>query len=168
MNDGGEDKLVSLVKLGKTPFSAKVGVVGGTKVAVEVRGGVESFAIGVIRDQREIVAKALLNFENSAFVESGGFRAVLVCLENRGVYKALQNQGSRTRGGMRRVDEHKWIESRVRVPVAIGGRFPTGQRFRNKLEGLGHGVRVDSSGEPERVGIDAAEGYGEARRKFPF
>src|SRR6266478_9638804 len=94
INNGGDDKFVPLVKVGKSSFSAKIRVVEGAKVAVEVSRGVESLAVSVIPNQREIVAKALFNFENSAFVKSGGFRAVLVGLENRGVHEALENESS--------------------------------------------------------------------------
>src|SRR6476646_1938050 len=89
VEDGSQNEFVALVEVRKTAFGSEIGVVYRAKVAVEVRGGIKRLAVGVIADEREIVAEALLDLNDATLVESRCLRAVLICLENRRIHKAL-------------------------------------------------------------------------------
>src|SRR5207253_9735033 len=62
---------------------------------VEVSRSVKRFAVSVFADEREVVAEALLEFDDSPLVKRGRFLRVLVCLQNRRIHKAVKNQRPR-------------------------------------------------------------------------
>jgi len=62
----------------------RVQVVLRSVVAVEVRGGVDGLAEGVIRHDRGRFVELLLDFDNAALIKGGRRRSVLVVLRNDG------------------------------------------------------------------------------------
>ncbi len=71
IEDSGGDKLVPLIKLGEAAFGRQIGIVLRPEVTVEVCGSVIRFAIGVVGEEREVVAEAFFKFDDAALVKSG-------------------------------------------------------------------------------------------------
>src|SRR5690349_7094035 len=149
INDRCPNNLVPLIEFGQSPFRGQVGVVLRPEVAVEVRCRVEGFAVRVISKQCEIVAEALPDLDNGAFVESGCLRRILVRLKNRGVYKARQDQCARA--------------SRT-APVPKGCGAPVGQWHARGRRW--ESVRINGYGKLERMGIDPAQRNGKVVGDF--
>src|SRR6185437_8587220 len=107
IEDGSENEFVALVEVRKTAIGAEISVVYRAKVAIEVRGSVKRLAVGVVANKREIVAEALLDLNDAAFVESGSLRAVLIRLENPRIHKALEYSSAGARSGV------CWVKRRI-------------------------------------------------------
>ena len=67
--DGSNNDFVPLIEVGKAALAGQISVVNGTKVAVEVRGGIKRLAQGVVSQQREMRTKAFLHFQDGALIE---------------------------------------------------------------------------------------------------
>src|SRR5689334_22700085 len=157
---------MTLVEVRKRAFYAQAGVVLGAEIAVEIRGGVKPFAVRVIAEKREIVAEALLDLDDPSFVQRRCLRTVLIGLENPRIHEALKNLGARAGRGMGWVEKHYRIKQRIRIPIAIGHRLSVRQRFRHELEGLWHGVDIDSHREPQRMRVNTAQRDGKTVGNF--
>src|SRR5208282_1289942 len=90
-----DDNLVALIKIRNRPITTQACGIKRRIITVEVRGIVQSFAVGIVRQHQEMIREALLEFENTALIESGRRRTVNVVLENRvrGVGKAEARVG---------------------------------------------------------------------------
>ena len=73
INNRGSDNLVPLIKVGEPTFGRQVGIVLRSKITVEVSRSVKRFAVSVVADEREVVAEALLEFDDSPLVKRGRF-----------------------------------------------------------------------------------------------
>src|SRR5205085_11530053 len=65
----GDDHLMAFIELREAAVQSQICGVLRSIVTVEIRGGVEAFAVGVIPQQREGIAEALLNFQDSSLVK---------------------------------------------------------------------------------------------------
>src|SRR5258708_33852280 len=76
-NDAGQHDFMALIEFRKAAIGAEVGRILRSIIAVEIRGGVKAFAKGVVAKQGEVIAEALLEFQNSGLrngVSSGTAR----------------------------------------------------------------------------------------------
>src|SRR5579859_1191723 len=74
---GSRHNFVTLIEFRERALPGQVQVVLWAEVAVEVKGCVICLAVGVIAEQAYVRAKALLNFDNSAFIERRALRRIL-------------------------------------------------------------------------------------------
>src|ERR1700735_5490893 len=86
----GDYDLVALVKFGETSIQARLSRILRRIVGVEVRGGVEAFAEGVVSKHGEVIAEAFLRVHNQALVQGRGGRSVLVILGKQWVDEASE------------------------------------------------------------------------------
>ena len=70
-----------LIKRRTAALFGEIRLIHGPKVAVEIRDLVDGFAIRVIPDQCEVIAEALLDFEDTAVVKRRPGRRVLIVLQ---------------------------------------------------------------------------------------
>src|SRR6266550_1819502 len=73
INNRGSDNLVPLIKVGEPTFGRQVGIVLRSKITVEVSRSVKRFAVSVVADESEVVAEALLEFDDSPLVKRRRF-----------------------------------------------------------------------------------------------
>src|SRR5205823_12247596 len=132
---------VALVEGGKRPFFSQRDLIGSLEVAVKVRGVIPGVAVSVVADQRNVLAEALLDFQDAAFIERGRSGGVNVGLENCGNRKAVgRNRAWTSRHRSRPVLEWKAVGARNKRSHRRGGQQ----------------IRIHRPRLPESVYIDAA------------
>src|SRR6202795_3395171 len=141
---------MSLIKFRQTAIQGNVCRILWSVVGVEIRGGIEAFAVGVIPEQGEVLTEALFDFHDTAFVNSGCRRGVLVVLYHQRTHKALSGVTGQALNAAQRVSSRG-----RRIPVAIGNRLAIGQSY--CAEWRGQQIGIDRDWEPLRVRIDNAE-----------
>src|SRR5262249_50280997 len=118
----GDDDFVALIELGEASIEIDVGGILGAIVAVEIGGGIESLAEGVIGKQGEVSAETFLYFENAALIEGIGLGGVLVILHDKRVHETAN--AWIIAGQTARFGPSQWVGSRRgRIPIAIGNRL---------------------------------------------
>src|SRR6516225_1453866 len=95
----GDDHLMALIERREAAVQAQIGRVLRSIVTVEIRGGVETLAVSVIPQDREGIAEALLDFQDSSLVERRRCSRVLVVLHNQRVHKTGKRICARVAGG---------------------------------------------------------------------
>src|SRR5277367_5267967 len=89
IEDSSDDDLVPLIEFGKATVEIDICGILRSVVGVVVGGSVVAFTESVVSKQCEVVVEALLDFDNSPFVKSVRFRAVLVVLHHEWTDDAL-------------------------------------------------------------------------------
>src|SRR5260221_6795152 len=74
---------MQLVKIGHRQIASETCRVERRLVAVEVRRFVNRFAPRIVRDQREMIRKALFDLKNPALIKRGGQRTIHIVLQDR-------------------------------------------------------------------------------------
>ena len=87
-----------LVEGGKRTFGSQVRLIVGLEVAVEIGYVVNGLAEGVIPKQAEMLAEALLHFDDAPVVEGFPGGLVHVVLEKQRIHKAGENSRPCARG----------------------------------------------------------------------
>src|SRR5215467_9201181 len=135
-----------LVESGKPAISRQVCFV--SREVVEVGGVVVSFAVGVVRHQRIVLAEALLELQNAALEQSRGVGLVVGTLSNQRIYKTriVHNKGA--------------LGSELRIPglerTAIGSWDSGNDRSRRQQVGIDtprqtQGVNVNVAGRDRHI-----------------
>src|SRR5208283_238147 len=159
VEDSRDDHFVSLIEVGSSAFRTHVQVVLRSVVAVEIRGGVDGVAVGVIRHDRGGLVELLLDLDNAALIKGGPRRSVLIVLGNE---RAVET----TAVGAGWYGLVKGVNRGTSIPVPVGDRLSVGQGYRHKTRILE--VRINRHGEMDRVRIDVAEGNRETGAKLPL
>src|SRR5271157_2081957 len=94
VEDTRDYHFVALIEIRHSAIRTQVQVVLRSVVAVEIRGCVDGFAVGVIRHERGGLAELLLDFDNAALIKGGPRRSVLVVLDNKRVVETIPGIGS--------------------------------------------------------------------------
>ena len=79
---------VPLVERRNSAIEVQVCRILRTEVGVEIGSGVDGFAVGVICEEREIVAQALRHLQNPTFIQTRRCGCVLVVLNHKRIYEA--------------------------------------------------------------------------------
>src|SRR5947208_13820039 len=182
----GDDPLMALIARREAAVQAQIGRVLRSVVTVEIRGGVETFAVGVIPQKREGIAEALLNFQDSPLVKRRRCSRVLVVLHNQRVHKTGERICARVAGGKDTLAcvgaADNYLLATERVGRRCAGLLPRGRhtpipvavlddlsiRERRSCERCLQEDSVYRRWEPERVRVYTAQRDGEAGSDFTF
>src|SRR5260370_6801805 len=150
--NAGKHYFVPLVEVRKRAYRSQVGLVLRREIAVEVAGGVECLAERVIPEEREVVAEALVDFQDGPVVKSRRYGRILVALKKEAVCKAGIAQAH---------------VAHPRAPLPEGHSLAVRQEHALERR-AGQIVDVNRNREPECVSVDAADGNGRATTDSAF
>src|ERR1700722_15868575 len=154
VDHAGYHHFVPLIKLGDTAVYVDVGRILRSIVTIEICRRVKSFTVGVISEEREVIAEAFFDLHDAALVEGIRLRAVRIILDDQRIHKTLNRRviAWQTTG----FSASQRVSSRCRrIPVAIGNSPAIGQSQRG--EGRRKEIGIDSNRESLRVRVDSAD-----------
>src|SRR5208282_5399285 len=128
----GRHDFVSLIEFRKRAIGAQVRRILRSIVAVKISTGVESFAVGVVAKHGEMIAEALLDFENSGLIKGRTNGSIFIVLNDERIHKASEGSAGIGCGGVARQafrTAERIGSSSGGVPVSVGIVFAIGQRY---------------------------------------
>ncbi len=114
---------MALIEFRKPAVGAEIGWILRSIIAVKVSRRVEAFAKSVVAEQGEVIAEALLDFQNSGLVNGRTSGSVLIVLDDQRIHKASEGIG-RARKTFRATER---ISPRTKVPVSVRNALAVGQ-----------------------------------------
>src|SRR5260370_4476761 len=122
-NYAGRNDFMALIEFRKRAIGTEVSRILRSKIAVKISTRVEAFAKSVVAKQGEVIAEALLDFQNSGLVNGRTSRSVLIVLNDKRIHKASEGIGV---AGLAFRATERIGPGGCRVPIPVGDHLPAG------------------------------------------